>query len=318
MKTRCSRGRRNCIVASMVALLLQACGNVRIVGPGLGDNSNPYSGQDPKAFEVLDSSQVKFIDGLMAFGTGSTFGRFSPCGYGNLTGKPVPGSKFSKLEIGQSMQEVLMLAGYPDSQHVGLAKKQGFSLNRTDLREDYRLETSYTNVGRLVFAYVDPNYRQLTPGILNTTTKASCPGLRLKWVIYNRHEPAGPLESEGVHLRAYRGPPPEEGAQVASPPGMNEYGQVVDACKLERHPAQAADGSNAVAGEITGKAAANSKFNLLRLGMSRQKALDIVGAPTGTSKCGRAMFAGMGELEFSNAASGTERLTWIIHEAIDR
>lgn len=308
------RGARFPSVALVLALGLHGCGNMRIVGPGLGDDSHPLSGQDPKTFEVVDSSQLKFIDGLMAFGTGSTFGRFSSCGYGNLTGKPVPGSKFSKLEIGQAMQEVLALAGYPDAQHVGLAKKPGFTVNKTDIREDYRLETSYTNVGRLVFAYVDPNYRQLTPGILNMTPKVSCPGLRLKWVIYNKHEPAGPLESKSEHLKPYSGPPPEP-LPEAAPTGLNEYGQVVDACKLVRHPNQTSESANPIAGEITGKATENSKFNLLRIGMSRDKALDIVGVPAGTSPCGRAMFAGMGELEFSNAVSGPPRLTWIIHQS---
>jgi len=254
------------------------------------------------------------MEGLMAYGNASTFGRFSPCGYGNLTGKPVAGSKFSRLEIGQTMQEVVALAGLPDAQHVGLAKKPGFSFNKVDVREDYRVETAYANVGRLVFAYVDPNYRQLTPGILNMTPKVACPGLRLKWVIHNRREPAGPLENEGAHLRAYGGPPPEV-SDVKLPAGMNEYGQVIDPCKLERSAAASPDASGLGSGDISGKAAANSKFNILRLGMTREKVLDVLGAPNGTSACGRAMYNGQGELEFSQPVSGSQRLTWIVHNA---
>ncbi len=277
-----------------------------MVGPGLGDDNN-LTGLDPKTFEVVDSSQVKFIEGLMAYGTNSTFGRFSPCGYGNLTGKPVLDSKFSKLEIGQTMEEVLALAGYPDAKHVGLAKRRGFSLNKVEVREDYRLETSYVGVGRLVFAYVDPNYRQLTPGILNVTPKVSCPGLHLKWIIYNQREPVGPLESEGMHLRAYAGPPPEADTEGQAVNGMNAYGQVVDACKLQHNPAAGA------LGEISGKPAPNSKFNLLRLGMTQEKVVDIVGAPSGSSSCGRAVYDGLGELEFSKPSAGSPRLIWIVH-----
>jgi len=285
---------------------------MRVTGPLLGDDDTPYPGLDPKTFEVIDSSKVKFMEGLMAYGSGSIFGRFSPCGYGNLTGKPVPDSKFNRLEIGQTLQEVVALAGYPDAKHVGLAKRPGFSLNKVDVREDYRVETAYVNMGRLVFAYVGPNYRQLTPGLLNTTTKVSCPGLRLKWVIHNRHEPAGPLESEGPHLRAYNGPAPEP--DTMAPPGMNEYGQVIDPCKLTRSARQPTGDPGLNPGEITGKAAPNSKFNLLRLGMTRDKALDVLGPPTGTSSCGRrTVYDGLGELEFSQAATGSPKLTWIVH-----
>jgi hypothetical protein len=279
--------------------------------PLLGDNNN-LTGMNPTTYEVVDSSQLKFIEGLMTVGNGSTTGEWSPCGYGNLTGKPVRGGKFSQLEIGQSMSEVMALLGVPDARHVGLAKRPGFSLNKIDVRDDYRVETSYANVGRLVFAYVNPNYRQITLGLQASLKKVSCPGLRLKWIIHNPREPAGPMESDGAHLHSYSGPPPET-PDTKLPPGMNEYGQVIDPCKLERGTGQLIDGSGLNSGEIHGKALANSKFNLLRIGMTRDKVLDVLGPPSGTSTCGRAIYLGLGELEFSHPAAGSQRLTWIIN-----
>ena len=193
----------------IAVLCLQACGDLRIHGPGLDGDLN--AGLDPTTLEVLDSSKVMFFDGSSTLVVHGTVGRMTSCGYGNVTGKPVSGSRFSKLDIGQSMQEVLALAGHPDAQHVGLIKKPGFGFNTPDVHEDYRLETSYVGVGRLVFGYLEPIGRQMAPGFpsVSATAKASCPGLRLKWVIHNRHEPTGPLEKEGAHLRAYDGPAPE-------------------------------------------------------------------------------------------------------------
>jgi hypothetical protein len=290
---------------------LQGCGNTRLMSPLLGDSNN-LSGMDPKTFEVVDSSQLKFFEGLITVGYGSTTGVWTPCGYGNRTGRPVPGSKFTRIEIGQSMSEVVELIGYPDAKHVGLAKRPGFSLNKIDIRDDYRVETSYVNLGRLVFAYVHPNYRQITLGLQAANKVVSCPGLRLKWIIHNQREPAGPMESDGAHFSSYSGPPPES-TDAKLPSGMNEFGQVVDPCKLERGTGKIVPGPGSISGEVHGKASADSKFNLLAIGMTRDKVLDVLGSPNGTSTCGRTKYVGLGELEFSKPAAGSQRLIWIIH-----
>lgn len=304
------------IAPLMVAMGLQGCSELRKQIPSLADPNAPIQGMDPNTREIVDSKEVVFVDGLLVYGVGSTFGRFSPCGYGNLTGKPKPG-KFEGLVIGLTMEEAIARAGYPDAQHVGLARRQGFSLSKVDVREDYRLEMAYAGLGRLVFAYVSPDYVQLQLGAVRPPIPAQCPGLRLKWIIYSENEPAGALERDNAHLTSYDGPPPEALGPAAAP-GMNEFGQVIEPCQLERGKGQSVTMPGQFEGEISGKAVAGSAFNLLRIGMTQEKVLDVLGPPNGMSACGRSIYDGLGELAYAQSKAGASRLSWIIHAANDR
>lgn len=69
---------------------------------------------------------------------------------GEITGKPVPGGKFSKLVIGMPMKQVLDLAGTPTDQGGYLTGKAWIPFNFGSDR--YRHEVVYKGQGRLVFS----------------------------------------------------------------------------------------------------------------------------------------------------------------------
>lgn len=119
--------------------------------------------------------------------------------------------------------------------------------------------------------------------------------------------------------------------------GMNSRGEVVDSSKVESGSGQHVKGLNDTEGEITGKPAANSSFNKLKIGMSMQQVINTIGQPSDqgayvTGKAwipfyfgddqhrieavykgkGRLIFAG-GSMYTGNMGSGT--LIWIIHNA---
>jgi hypothetical protein len=136
-----------------------------------------------------------------------------------------------------------------------------------------------------------------------------------------------------------RGGGASEPTTAASPkgpgPGMNANGEVVDSTKVEAGYGKKVKGLGDWEGEITGKAAANSTFSKLQIGMSMRQSVDIAGKPTdqGAYVTGKAWipfyfgsdrhryemtYKGQGRLIFAGGSLGDftgGNLIWIIHNA---
>ena len=129
---------------------------------------------------------------------------------------------------------------------------------------------------------------------------------------------------------------PAPAAKPTGPaPGMNSNGQVVDSKLVEAGRGQTVKGMDGWEGEITGKAAPNSKFSRLQIGMSMRQVTDIAGQPSdqGAYVTGKAwipfyfgsdryrhemVYKGQGRLIFAGGSVGdytSGHLIWIIHNA---
>jgi hypothetical protein len=113
--------------------------------------------------EVVDSSKVEAGSGQKVKGLGDW--------EGEITGKPAPGSRFNKLQIGMSMKQVTDLAGQPTDSGAYITGKAWipfyFGADR------HRFEMVYKGQGRLIFA----------GGSLGNFT-----GGNLIWIIHNASE----------------------------------------------------------------------------------------------------------------------------------
>jgi hypothetical protein len=92
--------------------------------------------------EVVDSSKVTAGSGRKVKGLGNW--------EGEITGKPAPSSRFTKLEIGMSMRQVVDLIGPPTDQG-------GYITGRSFIpfyfgSDRHRFEMAYKGQGRLIFA----------------------------------------------------------------------------------------------------------------------------------------------------------------------
>lgn len=92
--------------------------------------------------EVIDSSKVEAGSGQKVKGRGNW--------EGEITGKPAPGSKFAKLEIGMGMKEVTDIAGQPTDQGAYVTGKAWIPFYFGSDR--HRFEMVYKGQGRLIFA----------------------------------------------------------------------------------------------------------------------------------------------------------------------
>jgi hypothetical protein len=88
----------------------------------------------PKAASSTDTQQVKGINGWE----------------GEISGKPAPGSPFTKLQIGMSMKQVTDLIGHPTDQGAYVTGKAWIPFYYGSDR--YRHEAVYKGRGRLIFA----------------------------------------------------------------------------------------------------------------------------------------------------------------------
>ena len=119
-------------------------------------------------------------------------------------------------------------------------------------------------------------------------------------------------------------------------PGMNAKGEVVDPKLVEAGWGEKVKGMNDWEGEITGKPAPGSKFTQLKIGMSTQQVISLIGQPNdaGSHVTGKAfipfyfgsdrarhemVYKGQGRLLFAMGAGmfggGQMNLIWIIHSA---
>jgi hypothetical protein len=92
--------------------------------------------------EVLDSSKVEAGFGQKVKGRKDF--------EGEITGKPAPGTKFTRLEIGMSRAEVLDIVGPPNDQGAYVTGRAFIPFFFGGDR--YRHELAYKGQGRLVFA----------------------------------------------------------------------------------------------------------------------------------------------------------------------
>ena len=92
--------------------------------------------------EVVDSSKVEAGSGTTVKGLGGW--------EGEITGKPAPGSKFSKLQIGMSMRQAVDIAGQPSDQGAYITGKAWIPFYFGSDR--HRYEMVFKNQGRLIFA----------------------------------------------------------------------------------------------------------------------------------------------------------------------
>lgn len=151
---------RHAAVFSIVVMLAGACAQTRApstepksgIGPGMNANG-----------QVVDSSKVEEGYGRKVKGINNW--------EGEITGKPGAKSRFTKLQIGMPMQQVVNLIGQPSDQGAYVTGKAWipfyFGADR------HRYEMVYKNQGRLIFA----------GGSIGNFT-----GGNLIWIIHNATE----------------------------------------------------------------------------------------------------------------------------------
>lgn len=114
--------------------------------------------------EVVDSSKVEAGSGQKVKGLGEW--------EGEITGKPAPNSKFTRLQIGMSMKQATDIAGQPTDQGAYMTGKAWIPFFFGSDR--HRHELVYKGMGRLIFA---------GPGGMDVTSG------NLIWIIHNANEP---------------------------------------------------------------------------------------------------------------------------------
>jgi hypothetical protein len=124
--------------------------------------STPAPGMNDRG-EVVDSKLVESGHGQKVKGLGDW--------EGEITGKPAPGSKFSKLQIGMPMKQVTDLIGQPTDQGAYITGKAFIPFFFGSDR--YRHEMVYKGLGRLILA----------GGSMGDLTSA-----HLIWIIHNANE----------------------------------------------------------------------------------------------------------------------------------
>jgi hypothetical protein len=151
---------RNAAVFSIVAMLAGACAQTRPPAPepksGIGPGMNAQG-------QVVDSSKVEAGYGRKVKGINDW--------EGEITGKPAAKSRFTKLQIGMPMQQVVNLIGQPSDQGAYMTGKAWIPFYFGSDR--HRFEMVYKNQGRLIFA----------GGSIGNFT-----GGNLVWIIHNATE----------------------------------------------------------------------------------------------------------------------------------
>ncbi|MEO7056123.1 MAG: hypothetical protein ABI281_09685 [Caldimonas sp.] len=92
--------------------------------------------------DVVDSSRVEAGSGQKVTGMGGW--------EGEITGRPAPNSRFTRLQIGMSMRQALNLVGQPSDQGVYITGKSFIPFYFGADRNRY--EMVFRNQGRLIFA----------------------------------------------------------------------------------------------------------------------------------------------------------------------
>jgi hypothetical protein len=130
-----------------------------VTGPKIGPGMN-------KRGEVVDPRKVESGCGQKLKGLGDW--------EGEITGKPVAGSKFSQLQIGMGVQQVINLLGQPSDQGAYLTGKAWIPFYFGSDRSRY--EAVYKGQGRLIFA-------------TSAGWGWGSEGANLIWIIHSANEP---------------------------------------------------------------------------------------------------------------------------------
>jgi hypothetical protein len=118
-----------------------AAASTPVPAPAPTPSAKVPAGMNDKG-EVVDSSKVEAGSGQKVRGRGNLDGE--------ITGKPAPGSKFPRLEIGMGMKEVTDIAGPPTDQGAYMTGKAWIPFYFGGDR--HRFEMVYKGQGRLIFA----------------------------------------------------------------------------------------------------------------------------------------------------------------------
>jgi len=153
--------------------LLAGCGSMGSLGgkSGAADSTTAAPAASSKVppgmndkGEVVDSSKVEAGHGQQVKGIGDW--------QGEITGKPGPGSKFTKLQIGMGMKQVTDLAGPPTDQGAYITGKAFIPWYFGS--DKHRFEMVFKGQGRLIFA---------SSGGFDFSSG------NLIWIIHNPNEP---------------------------------------------------------------------------------------------------------------------------------
>jgi len=147
----------------VAAALVAGCGTT---GGGSADAAKP-AGKTPAGMnergEVIDSSKVEAGAGQKVKGLDDW--------EGEITGKPAPGSRFTKLQIGMTKKQVTDAIGPPTDSGAYITGKAWIPFYYGSDR--HRFEMAYKGQGRLIFA----------GGSLGNFT-----GGNLIWIIHNAND----------------------------------------------------------------------------------------------------------------------------------
>ena len=239
------------------------------------------------------------------------------CSLGLITGTPDPEGAFAEIGLDMPIDQVEAILGPPADRKSGTTKR--FALLEKDLRGSYVVETVYPGLGRLLFGF--PNIKG-----------SRCGGLRLIWIIYNRHE-GKVVELPSAHLFPFKGNPPA-GAELDVPPGMNRNGEVVDSGIVERGFGRPIRGPSNLPGrpvknllgEATGIPAVGSSFSKIQVGMRCRQIVGQLGAPADATRIIDPLtsafdlvylYPGQGRLVFRTLGAGEWQLNWIIYNKLE-
>lgn len=154
--------------AAFIALALAGCAQTGTSTSAPAASAPPARSGPPAGMnaqgEVVDSKQVASGSGQKVKGLNNW--------EGEITGKPARNSKFARLQIGMSMQQVVDLAGPPTDRGAYVTGKAWIPFYFGSDR--HRFEFVYKNQGRLIFA----------GGSLGDYS-----GGNLIWIIHNGNEP---------------------------------------------------------------------------------------------------------------------------------
>lgn len=154
-------------VVAFLAIAMAGCAQMGRPAPSAEPKSAAQpavaAGMNAKG-EVVDSSKVAAGSGQKVKGLNNW--------EGEITGKPVARSAFTKLEIGMSMAQVVDLIGQPTDRGAYITGKAWIPFYFGSDR--HRYELVYKNHGRLIFA----------GGSLGNLS-----GGNLIWIIHNATEP---------------------------------------------------------------------------------------------------------------------------------
>lgn len=158
------------LAAVTLAALAAGCADMKMPGSSSSGGSAATPAPEKKSTagmnangEVIDSKKVESGSGVRVKGLNDW--------EGEITGKPGPGSQFTKLQIGMGVRQVADLVGQPTDQGAYATGKMWIPWYFGS--DKVRFESVYKGQGRLIFA---------SPGGMDYSSG------NLIWIIHNQNE----------------------------------------------------------------------------------------------------------------------------------